>query len=263
MGKIATLGLNSYTSSIFLQDEAAVNLVTIDQTCSFSHLFFFPDRKSSDAANARLRFMFARRFGNRARELLRVAARSKYSTIHLRRSLPPLLYLHLLLLLLLFLTSLLPPLFLLVSTSFPITPRHLLRRFFLFVLFRDFSLPYVLFSSPHPFFLPPPSTNAFLSVSFFRSLFPPARNCRLSFSLLVLSFSFLLSLSRSLAFSLPHTSRAMNSRGRVYHRWSDATTSASVRERDHQYVRSFHRTVYLSSLSSHLISLSLDIWNFV
>lgn len=169
--------------------------------------------------------MFARRLGNRARELLRVAARCKYATIRLRSSLLPLLY-HPPLVLLLLLAPLLPPLFSsrfhlvfqshhgMSSSSSLLLPLRSLSRFL-------FSLRALL--PPRPFFPLPPRTNAsaFLSVSFFRSLslpLPfPARIC-LSSSLLAFSFSFLLSLSCSLAFSLPRTSRAMNSRGRVYHR---------------------------------------------
>lgn len=226
MRKIATFSLDKIhatnTSSIFLRQDEAVYLATIDQTCSFSpHLFFSPvfasKRKSSDATNACLRFMFARRLGNRARELLRVAARGKYSTIHLRRSLL-LLYHPPLLLLLLLLAPLLLPLF---SSRFHLVFQSHHGVFFV-ASSPSLSFAISLFLTYSSLLLGPSffPLLVLMPVPFSPSLFsevclPSTRNC-LSFSLLVFSFSFLLSLflscSCSLAFSLPRTSRAMNSR---------------------------------------------------
>jgi len=73
----------------------------------------------------------------------------------------------------------------------------------------------MIFSSPGPSFLPPPriNTSAFLSVSFFRSLSPSAIVfLSLFYQYSLLLFSLSLSRSRYPAFSLPRTSRAMNSR---------------------------------------------------
>lgn len=190
-------------------------MATIDRTCSSPFLaasLLFPvfasRRKSSDATNACLRFMFARRLGNRARELLRVAARGKYATIHLRRSL---------LLLLLHLSSLLLllPIPLFSSRSYYVF--HSYHGVFSVVSSPSLSFAISLFLTCSSLLLVPPFLPllALMPVPFSPSLFsevypPPARSC-LSFSSISILF-FFPSRSRSLAFSLPRTSRAMNSR---------------------------------------------------
>lgn len=146
--------------------------------------------------------MFARRLGNRARELLRVAARSKYSTIHLRRSL--LLLYHPPLLLLLLLAPLLLPLF---SSRFHLVFQSHHGVFFV-ASSPSLSFAISLFLTYSSLLLGPSffPLLVLMPVPFSPSLFsevclPSTRNC-LSFSLLVFSFSFLLSLSFSLALAL-------------------------------------------------------------
>ena len=150
--------------------------------------------------------MLARRLENRARELLRVAARGKYSTIHLRYSFL-LLYLSPLLLFILFIHHLFS---LRVPTTFPLT---LFSTHGVFSVASSPSLSFAislfltycfLFSLS---FLSSPSSytnaSAFLSVSFFRSLFPFYP--QLSFFLSSISILFFfLSVSRSCFFSSSH-----------------------------------------------------------
>lgn len=201
--------------------------------------------------------MFARRLGNRARELLRVAARSKYSTIHLRLSLLLLYHPPLLLLLLLLLAPLLLPLF---SSRFHLVFQSHHGVFFV-ASSPSLSFAISLFLTYSSLLLGPSffPLLVLMPVPFSPSLFsevclPSTRNC-LSFSLLVFSFSFLLSLSFSLALALllflflaPQEQWTL-AVGYIIGEVMLPPARASVRERDHQHARSFHRTVYLSCVS--------------